>query len=146
MFSNSYQNIASTIKVAEILSLINYWLQQRYLTQRLLLCANTAFQTSKRCYELSDTTYHACKHHKPLFQKNCWKEHTLWSDGYLAASVGTVSQSIIEHYIGTQIACIEESKKAGVALPGSIFRAAENLYFPVSLPLSCACSTFESSS
>ena len=31
-----------------------------------------------------------------------WKERTLWSDGYFAASVGTVSQEGIERYIENQ--------------------------------------------
>ena len=31
-----------------------------------------------------------------------WKEHTLWSDGYFAASIGQVSQATIEHYIENQ--------------------------------------------
>lgn len=48
------------------------------------------------------STYQAWKHHKTLLCRNYWKEHTLWSDGYFAASVGTVSQSVIEHYIETQ--------------------------------------------
>ena len=48
------------------------------------------------------STYQAWKHYKTLLRKNYWKEHTLWSDGYFAASVGTVSQTVIEHYIETQ--------------------------------------------
>ena len=31
-----------------------------------------------------------------------WKEHTFWSYGYFAASIGEVSQSTIEHYIENQ--------------------------------------------
>ena len=37
-----------------------------------------------------------------MLKKHYWKEHTLWSDGYFAASIGTVSQSVIEHYIEHQ--------------------------------------------
>ena len=31
-----------------------------------------------------------------------WKEHTFWSYGYFAVSIGKVSQSTIEHYIENQ--------------------------------------------
>ena len=48
------------------------------------------------------STYMAWKHHKMLLRKHYWKEHTLWSDGYFAASIGTVSQVVIERYIESQ--------------------------------------------
>ena len=50
----------------------------------------------------SDKDHVHILHYKTLLRKNYWKEHTLWSDGYFAASVGTVSQTVIEHYIETQ--------------------------------------------
>lgn len=37
-----------------------------------------------------------------MLKKHYWKEHTLWSDGYFAASVGMVSQATIEQYIKNQ--------------------------------------------
>lgn len=48
------------------------------------------------------STYTAWKHHKILLRKHYWKEYTLWSDGYFAASIGTVSQAVIERYIESQ--------------------------------------------
>ncbi len=39
----------------------------------------------------------------PVFlSHHYWKERTLWSDGYFAASIGQVSQRTIEHYIENQ--------------------------------------------
>ena len=37
-----------------------------------------------------------------LLKKHFWKEHTFWSDGYFACSIGQVSKDIIEKYIQTQ--------------------------------------------
>ena len=48
------------------------------------------------------STYHAWKKYSSILKKYYWKEYTLWSDGYFAASIGTVSQSVIEHYIENQ--------------------------------------------
>jgi putative transposase len=41
------------------------------------------------------------KHHKQL-SGHYWKEHTLWSDGYFAASIGEVSAETIRRYIESQ--------------------------------------------
>lgn len=48
------------------------------------------------------STYKAWKYYGQMLQAHYWKEKTLWSDGYFAASVGEVSQATIEHYIETQ--------------------------------------------
>ena len=48
------------------------------------------------------STYHAWKNHRSMLQQHYWKEKTLWSDGYFAASIGQVSQATIEHYIENQ--------------------------------------------
>ena len=40
--------------------------------------------------------------YKNILEKEYWKEHTLWSDGYFACSIGEVSQEIIEKYIEGQ--------------------------------------------
>ena len=37
-----------------------------------------------------------------FLQKHFWKEHTFWSDGYFACSIGNVSKEIIEKYIQNQ--------------------------------------------
>ncbi|HCI83475.1 MAG TPA: IS200/IS605 family transposase [Lachnospiraceae bacterium] len=48
------------------------------------------------------STYQAWKNHGHMLKKHYWKEKTLWSDGYFAASIGQVSQETIEHYIENQ--------------------------------------------
>ena len=48
------------------------------------------------------STYQAWKYYEPMLIKHYWKERTLWSDGYFAASIGQVSQATIEHYIENQ--------------------------------------------
>ena len=48
------------------------------------------------------STVYAWKKYDVILSRCYWKEHTLWSDGYFAASVGQVSQKTIEHYIETQ--------------------------------------------
>lgn len=48
------------------------------------------------------STYLAWKYHGDTLRRHCWKEKTLWSDGYFAASIGTVSKAVIENYIRNQ--------------------------------------------
>lgn len=48
------------------------------------------------------STYLAWKNHSLILRHHYWKERTLWSNGYFAASIGQVSQSTIEHYIEHQ--------------------------------------------
>ncbi len=48
------------------------------------------------------STYNAWQSHGDLLKQYYWKEKTLWSDGYFAASIGQVSQETIEHYIENQ--------------------------------------------
>ena len=50
-----------------------------------------------------ESTYHIWRtcHHKMLSQ-HYWAEHTLWSDGYFATSVGDASAETIRQYIASQ--------------------------------------------
>lgn len=48
------------------------------------------------------STYKAWKHYWNFLNQKYWKEKTLWSDGYFAASIGQVSQETIEHHIESQ--------------------------------------------
>lgn len=48
------------------------------------------------------STWNVWHKNPELLKKHYWKEHTLWSDGYFAASIGQVSQETIEHYIENQ--------------------------------------------
>ena len=35
-------------------------------------------------------------------RKQFWKEHTFWTDGYFACSVGNVSEEMLKRYIENQ--------------------------------------------
>lgn len=48
------------------------------------------------------STWKAWLSYSSFLKHHYWKERTLWSDGYFAASVGTVSVSAIERYIENQ--------------------------------------------
>lgn len=48
------------------------------------------------------TTISLWETHKDYLKKYYWKEHTLWSDGYFACSVGNASKEVIEEYIRNQ--------------------------------------------
>ncbi|MEI3167764.1 MAG: transposase [Lachnospiraceae bacterium] len=37
-----------------------------------------------------------------IFTKQFWKEHTFWTDGYFACSVGNVSEEMLKRYIENQ--------------------------------------------
>lgn len=50
----------------------------------------------------SYTTYHIWRRHTPYLRKCFWKEHTFWTDGYFACSVGNVSEKILKEYIENQ--------------------------------------------
>ena len=49
-----------------------------------------------------ESTYHIWQMHAKMLKKHYWAEHTLWSDGYFAASTGDASASTIEKYIASQ--------------------------------------------
>ena len=48
------------------------------------------------------STYLSWQQHSALLKQHYWKKHALWSDSYFAASIGTVSQAVIERYIENQ--------------------------------------------
>ena len=48
------------------------------------------------------TTYRIWKKHSEYLSRHFWKEHTFWSDGYFACSIGNVSKEIIQKYIQEQ--------------------------------------------
>ena len=48
----------------------------------------------------SYTTYHIWKSYPQYLRKQFWKEHTFWTDGYFACSVGNVSEEMLKRYIG----------------------------------------------
>ena len=48
------------------------------------------------------TTYHIWKRYPQYLRKQFWKEHTFWTDGYFACSVGNVSEEMLERYIENQ--------------------------------------------
>lgn len=84
-----------------------HWYIKRMETDRdhihILLQYNPTDNITKIVSTLKQhSTYLAWKHHFHMLRQHYWKENTLWSDGYFAASVGQVSQQTIEHYIENQ--------------------------------------------
>ena len=43
----------------------------------------------------SYTTYHIWERYPNYLRKHFWKEHTFWTDGYFACSVGNVSEEML---------------------------------------------------
>ena len=50
----------------------------------------------------SYTTYHIWERYPNYLQKHFWKEHTFWTDGYFACSIGNVSEEMLKEYIENQ--------------------------------------------
>ena len=50
----------------------------------------------------SYTTYHIWKRYPQYLRKQFWKEHTFWTDGCFACSVGNVSEEMLKRYIEKQ--------------------------------------------
>ena len=50
----------------------------------------------------SYTTYHIWERYPNYLRKHFWKEHTFWTDGYFACSVGNVSEEMLKRYIENQ--------------------------------------------
>ena len=50
----------------------------------------------------SYTTYHIWKRYPNYLRKHFWKEHTFWTDGYFACSVGNVSEEMLKRSIENQ--------------------------------------------
>ena len=48
------------------------------------------------------STYLSWQQHSALLEQHYWKKHVLWSDSYFAASIGVVSQAVIEQYFENQ--------------------------------------------
>ena len=42
------------------------------------------------------------KRYPQYLRKQFWKEHTFWTDGYFACSVGKVSEEMLKRYIENQ--------------------------------------------
>ena len=42
------------------------------------------------------------KRYPNYLRKHFWKEHTFWTDGYFACSVGNVSEEMLKKYIENQ--------------------------------------------
>ena len=50
----------------------------------------------------SYTTHHIWERYPNYLRKHFWKEHTFWTDGYFACSVGNVSEEMLRKYIENQ--------------------------------------------
>lgn len=85
----------------------NHWYIKRMETDKdhihILLQYNPTDSITKIVSMLKQcSTYKAWVYHGVMLSRHYWKEHTLWSDGYFAASVGNVSQATLEKYIAEQ--------------------------------------------
>lgn len=83
------------------------WYIKRMETDRdhihILLQYNPTDNITKIVSSLKQqSTWLAWKSYGATLQKHYWRERTVWSDGYFAASVGQVSQETIERYIEQQ--------------------------------------------
>ena len=67
--------------------------------------------------DIKQFSYEICQKHKAVIRymetdqdhiypnylrKHFWKEHTFWTDGYFACSVGSVSEEMLRKYIENQ--------------------------------------------
>lgn len=48
------------------------------------------------------STYRLWKIFENDLKKHFWREHTFWSDGYFACSIGNASEDTVRHYIEAQ--------------------------------------------
>lgn len=85
----------------------HHWYIKRMETDKdhihILLQYNLTDSVAKIAATLKQiSTYYAWKKYPQFLQTQYWKEHTLWSDGYFAASIGQVSDKTIERYIENQ--------------------------------------------
>ena len=49
-----------------------------------------------------ETTIYLWKNYPKFLSKQLWKEHTFWSDGYFACSIGEANPETIKQYIENQ--------------------------------------------
>ncbi|MCH4013336.1 MAG: IS200/IS605 family transposase [Solobacterium sp.] len=85
----------------------HHWYIKRMETDKdhihILLQYNPADSVTRIVSVLKQaSTYRAWKKYPQFLHTHYWKEHTLWSDGYFAASIGQVSAETIKHYIESQ--------------------------------------------
>ena len=69
--------------------------RHKYLLQYHIICKIVNLMKSY-------TTYHIWKRYPQYLRKQFWKAHTFWTDGYLACSVGNVSEEMLKRYIENQ--------------------------------------------
>ena len=64
------------------------------------------------------TTYPIWEKYPNYLRKHFWKEHTFWTDGYFACSVGNVSEEMLQKYIENQDLSVNITlwQNAGMAL------------------------------
>ena len=65
---------------------------------------NGTYNVSEQDCKLNEKLYNISCMGKvsEVFAKHFWKEHTFWTDGYFACSVGNVSEEILKRYIENQ--------------------------------------------
>ena len=72
--------------------------------KKLLVSRQRSDDIEQFSYEICQrhTTYHIWKRYPKYLRKQFWKEHTFWTDGYFACSVGNVSEEMLKRYIENQ--------------------------------------------
>ena len=60
----------------------------------------------------SYTTHHIWKIYQPFLSKHFWKEHTFWTDGYFACSVGNVSEEMLKTILRTKVKVVTANVKS----------------------------------
>ena len=89
--TNTYYNITlfSSANIGR-----NYWFRDRYQ----MIYSSFHMRYVKDTVLLSDIW----KRYPQYLRKQFWKEHTFWTDGYFACSVGNVSEEMLKRYIKNQ--------------------------------------------
>ena len=69
----------------------------------LYISVNTKLSVTSIVRKLKqETTINLWKNYPKFLSKHFWKEHTFWSDGYFACSIGEANPETIKRYIENQ--------------------------------------------
>ena len=70
----------------------------RKYSKKLLASKQISDDIKQFSYEI----YQNGKKYPNYLRKHFWKEHTFWTDGYFASSVGNVTEEMLKKYIENQ--------------------------------------------
>jgi len=84
-------------------SLSDIWRRRKTISTICMIETEPTMSISKIVnLRKSDTTYHIWEREPNYLKKHFWKDHTVWTDGYFACSVGNVSEEMLRKYIENQ--------------------------------------------